>query len=449
MFFSTWSLGIGRGLRLCVNQKGERIRGFDVNTLTVIATEGYEQFAENLQKEIEEDTGIRFGIVEEHQFAAISTQDADGERKSLGFEQSKALWTYLKESGFIDSRGKIQDSLRTALAKETLVLPEEFKEHALQVRQILRKLAGKLEIKNADERKPVRTRQAVLQSEEFKSLWNRIKHKTTYRVQFDNEQLIKTCIEAIKKAPSITKTRLQWRKADLAIGRAGVAANETGASAPIVLEEKDIELPDLLTDLQDKTQLTRKSIARILIESERLDDFKRNPQQFIELAAEAIQRAKRLAVVDGIKYQRLGDEEYYAQELFESEELTGYMKNMLAATKSVHEHVIYQQNTEASFAQELEKNEAIKVYAKLPGWFKVPTPLGTYNPDWAVLVEKDGAERLFFVVETKSSLFEDDLRDREGAKIECGKAHFAALSVGENPAKYVVATKVDDLFANS
>jgi type III restriction enzyme len=440
---------IGRGLRLCVNQKGERIRGFDVNTLTVIATEGYEQFAENLQKEIEEDTGIRFGIVEEHQFAAISTQDADGERKSLGFEQSKALWTYLKESGFIDSRGKIQDSLKTALANETLVLPQEFKEHTLQVRQILRKLAGKLEIKNADERKPVRTRQAVLQSEEFKSLWNRIKHKTTYRVQFDNEQLIKTCIEAIKKAPPITKTRLQWRKAGLAIGRAGVAANETGASAPIVLEEKDIELPDLLTDLQDKTQLTRKSIARILIESERLDDFKRNPQQFIELAAEAIQRAKRLAVVDGIKYQRLGDEEYYAQELFESEELTGYMKNMLAATKSVHEHVIYQQNTEASFAQELEKNEAIKVYAKLPGWFKVPTPLGTYNPDWAVLVEKDGAERLFFVVETKSSLFEDDLRDREGAKIECGKAHFAALSVGENPAKYIVATKVDDLFADS
>jgi type III restriction enzyme len=438
---------IGRGLRLCVNQKGERIRGFDVNTLTVIATEGYEQFAENLQKEIEEDTGIRFGIVEEHQFAAISTLDADGERKSLGFEQSKALWTYLKESGLIDSRGKIQDSLKTALAKETLVLPQEFKEHTLQVRQILRKLAGKLEIKNADERKPVRTRQAVLQSEEFKSLWNRINHKTTYRVQFDNEQLIKTCIEAIKKAPPITKTRLQWRKADLAIGRAGVAANETGASAPIVLEEKDIELPDLLTDLQDKTQLTRKSIARILIESERLDDFKRNPQQFIELAAEAIQRAKRLAVVDGIKYQRLGDEEYYAQELFESEELTGYIKNMLAATKSVHEHVIYQQNTEASFAQELEKNEAIKVYAKLPGWFKVPTPLGTYNPDWAVLVEKDGAERLFFVVETKSSLFEDDLRDREGAKIECGKAHFAALSVGENPAKYVVAATLNDLFS--
>ena len=139
-----------------------------------------------------------------------------------------------------------------------------------------------------------------------------------------------------------------------------------------------------MTDLQDKTQLTRRTIVRILTDSVRLNDFKRNPQQFIELAGEAINRAKRLAIVDGIKYQRLGDEYYYAQELFEQEELTGYLKNMLTDTqKSVFEHVVYDSDTEASFAKELEKNEAVKVYAKLPGWFKVPTPLGSYNPDWA------------------------------------------------------------------
>lgn len=113
--------------------------------------------------------------------------------------------------------------------------------------------------------------------------------------------------------------------------------------------------------------------------SRRVEDFKRNPQQFIELAAEAINRCKRLAVVDGIKYQRLGDEHYYAQELFEKEELTGYLKNMLNAEKAVHEQVIYDSGTEAAFADELEKNVAIKVYAKLPGWFVVPTPLGNYN----------------------------------------------------------------------
>ena len=120
---------------------------------------------------------------------------------------------------------------------------------------------------------------------------------------------------------------------------------------------------------------------------------------------------------------------------------------MIDANKSVHEQVVYQSDTERTFAEQLEKNEAIKVYAKLPGWFRVPTPLGAYNPDWAVLVEKDGTERFYFVVETKSSLFTDDLRDRESAKIKCGEAHFDALAVGENPARFIKATQLDDLMA--
>jgi len=141
----------------------------------------------------------------------------------------------------------------------------------------------------------------------------------------------------------------------------------------------------------------------------------------------------------------LGEEQFYAQELFSHEELTGYMKNLLDAEKSVYEQVVYDSGTEHDFASQLEMNNAIKVYAKLPGWFKVPTPLGSYNPDWAVLVEQDGGERLYFVVETKSSLFTEALRDKESAKIECGRAHFDALAMGENPAKYLVATKFEDL----
>jgi type III restriction enzyme len=186
----------------------------------------------------------------------------------------------------------------------------------------------------------------------------------------------------------------------------------------------------------------------ILIESGRLSDFKRNPQAFIELAADIINRTKRLALVDGIKYQRIGDQDFYAQELFEREELTGYLKNMLTNTqKSVYEHVIHDSaGVERTFAEQMEKNDAVKVYAKLPGWFKIPTPLGTYNPDWAVLLEVDGRERLYFVVETKDSLFTDDLRDQEAAKIACGEAHFQALVRDNNPAKYVQATKLEDVF---
>lgn len=436
---------IGRGLRLCVNQEGQRLRGFDINTLTVIATESYEQFADNLQKEIEADTGIRFGIVQEHQFAAVVVKGEDGKESPLGFEQSKVLWAHLKSQGYIDAKGKVQDTLKVALKNGTLVVPTEFEAQRGQIAEMLRKLSGRLEIKNADDRKPIRTRQAVLLSPEFKALWDRIKHKTTYRVQFDNEKLIDGCVKTFRDAPPISKTRLQWRKADISIGKGGVDTKEKAGADTVTLNEGDIELPDLLTDLQDRTQLTRKTITRILTESGRLNDFKRNPQQFIELAGEIINRQKRIALVDGIKYQRLGDEQFYAQELFEKEELTGYLKNMLNAEKSVYEKVVYDSDTERDFASQLEMNNAIKVYAKLPGWFRVPTPLGSYNPDWALLVEQDGAERLYFVVETKSSLFTDDLRDKESAKIECGKAHFTALATGKNPARYLVATKFEDL----
>ncbi len=437
---------IGRGLRLCVNQEGQRLRGFDINTLTVIATESYEQFADNLQKEIEADTGIRFGIVQDHQFAAVVVKGEDGKEAPLGFEKSKVLWAHLKVHGYIDAKGKVQDSLKVALKNGTLVVPAEFEAQRGQIAEMLRKLSGKLEVKNADERKQIRTRQAVLNSPEFKALWDRIKQKTTYRVQFDNEKLIQSCVDVLRSDQfQIAKTRLQWRKADISIGKGGIDAKEKKGADTVTLNEGDIELPDLLTDLQDRTQLTRKTITRILTESGRLNDFKRNPQQFIELTGEIINRQKRMALVDGIKYQRLGEDQFYAQELFSHEELTGYLKNLLDAEKSVYEQVVYDSATERDFATQLEMNNAIKVYAKLPGWFKVPTPLGTYNPDWAVLVEQDAGERLYFVVETKSSLFTDDLRDKESAKIECGKAHFTALATGENPVKYLVATKFEEL----
>ena len=245
------------------------------------------------------------------------------------------------------------------------------------------------------------------------------------------------------------KARVRIRKADLSIGKGGVEAKERDKNSGtiVTIEEGDIPLPDVLTDLQDRTQLTRKSLVRILTECGRLGDFKRNPQAFIEIAGEIINRTKRLAVVDGIKYQRVGEEHYYAQELFKQEELTGYLRNILKDTeKSVFEHVVYDSGgVERTFAEQLERNEAVKVYAKLPSWFKVPTPLGTYNPDWAVLVSVDGDDHLYFVVETKGSLFTDDLRDGEAAKVACGEAHFHALAMKKNPAKYIKANKFEDI----
>ena len=382
---------IGRGLRLCVNQQGERQRGFDINTLTVVATERYEDFAAKLQKEIEDETGIRFGIVERHSFA-----------QQIGIEASQAVWEHLKGLGYISAQGKVQDSLRAALSAETLTVPPDLTAKLPQITNVLRKLAGGLEIKDADARKSVGVRRAVLDSLEFKELWDRVKGKTTYRVDFDNDALLATCVAKVREAPPIPKTRLQWRKADLAIGKAGVEAVEKAGAATVNLDESNVELPDLLTVLQDRTQLTRRSLCHILTESGRLADFKRNPQQFIDQTAELTNRSKRLALVDGIRYQRLGDTQFYAQELFEEQELSAYLnKNAFPVTKSVHEYVIYDSAPELNFARELEKNTAVKLYTKLPSWFKVPTPLGPYNPDWAVLIDTDAGERLYFVVETK------------------------------------------------
>lgn len=303
---------IGRGLRLAVNQNGERLRGFEVNTLTIIATESYEQFAENLQKEIEADSGIRLGLVEPHQFASIFVTEEDGQQTPLGFDRSRVLWEYFKTQGYIDVQGNIRDALQKALKDGTWALPAEFEMQRDQITGVLRKLSGRLEVRNADERKQMDALQPGLRNPEFKALWDHGKHTTSYPVQFDNEKLVQDCIRAVQDMPPTVKNHLQWHKADLVVGKAGVKTAKQTVAKTGMLDEVDIELPelpklpDLLTDLQERTQFTRRTIQRILSDSRRLGDFKRNPQQFIEWAAQAINRCKRLALANEIKYQSMG-----------------------------------------------------------------------------------------------------------------------------------------------
>ncbi len=207
-------------------------------------------------------------------------------------------------------------------------------------------------------------------------------------------------------------------------------------------------LPDILTILQNQTDLTRKTIARILDQSWTLKDFKINPQKYIEEVANIINRKKRLLLVDGIKYTRIGDETYSCQELFLNNELTGYLsKNLYEARKFTHEYVVYDSNVEKTFAETFEANDAIKLYTKLPSEFKIKTPLGFYNPDWAVLVEEEGKEKLYFVVETKGSIKSEDLRDVEQKKIHCGREHFKALNTDVEFEAYDDSNKfIDDIY---
>ncbi len=421
---------IGRGLRISVNQDGERVHGFEVNTLTVMANESYEDFAAQLQKEIEKDEGIKFGVVEKHLFANVLVLGDDGTTSHLGTEASTELFDHFQRLGYIDTRGKVQDTLRIALKNKALDLPEAYTEQAPQIAHVLKKVAGKLNINDADKRISVSVKRAVLESEEFKALWDRIKFKTTFRVDFDPEKLITKCAEEISTGLVVGKARFVYRKSQAEITRGGVAMADPTQSIH-VYEARDFELPDLLTYLQNETNLTRKTLVAILKQSGTLPKFKNNPQKYIEQVAATIKQQMRLFIVDGIKYQKLGDSHFFAQELFEKEELYGYLhKNMLESTKSVYDHVVYDSSVEADFAKQFESSDDIKVYAKLPGWFKIDTPLGSYNPDWAVLVEIDGKARLYFVVETKGTPLAGALRSAEQAKIKCGQAHFEAIGNG-------------------
>jgi type III restriction enzyme len=423
---------IGRGLRLAVNQDGERVHGFEVNTLTVMANESYEQFVEQLQKEIEDEEGIRFGVVEKHLLASVVIETADHQQTYLGAEASETIWGHLFDQNYIDKNGKVQDALRTDINNNAVDLPVAYQPYASQIISALKKVAGSLNIKNQADKKPIALNKALFLGDEFKQLWERIKYQTTFRVEFDVDALIGKCIDDIKNELVVGKAKFVYSKGKAVIERSGIGLNDIHESRS-VYEAHDYKLPDIVSYLQNETQLTRRSLVTILLQCGRLNDFKNNPQKFVDEVSAIIKRQMRHFIVDGIKYEKIGDNHYYAQELFETEELVGYLnKNMLEAKKSVYDHVVYDSDVEAEFARSFEKSQDVKVYAKLPSWFKIETPLGNYNPDWAVLIDYDGGEKLYFVVETKGTIIGDMLRPIEKAKINCGRAHFEALgeSVG-------------------
>ncbi len=418
---------IGRGLRLAVNQDGERVHGFDVNTLTVMANESYEDFVSQLQKEIEEEEGIRFGVVEKHLFANIVIETEDHKPAYLGAELSEKIWNHMFDAEYIDKSGKVKDKLRTDIKNNAVDLPQELQDHAGLITTLLKKVAGNLNIKNACDKKPVTLNKAIYLGEEFKQLWERIKYKTTFRVEFNVNTLIDQCVDEIKNHLIVGKTKFIYEKGLTKIERGGIGVAETSQSTHIY-DAKDYALPDIVSYLQNETNLTRRTLVAILTQCGRLQDFKNNPQKFTDEVSTIIKRQMRHFIVDGIKYEKIGDDHYYAQELFEDQELIGYLnKNMLEAKKSVYDHVVYDSEVEAEFARSFEQSNNVKVYAKLPGWFKIETPLGSYNPDWAVLVDHDEGEKLYFVVETKGTILGDMLRPIEKAKIDCGRAHFKVL----------------------
>ncbi|EFG8169423.1 TPA: DEAD/DEAH box helicase family protein [Escherichia coli] len=435
---------LGRGLRLCVNQEGERVRDDSINILTVVASENYEAYAERLQSEIENETGIRFGIIEKDAFAHVVT-NSGSESKAIGVSGSNEIWTWLITEGYLEKSGKISKSLSKALHENTFILMEKYLSVQKHIEAILHKSNTRLNINNAEERVKVKYRKENFNSPYFNELWKRIKYKTVYKLDFSEEKLVEACAKSIEEMPAVDKATLNFSKAVITKDRSGldvkVLANGTTTS---VIEVSGQQLPDLLSVLQDKTGLTRRSLVQILKESGRINDFIKNPNSFIKEVITRINYVKSLSIIDGIKYYPISSENY-AQSLFNEKELTGYTRRMFkAGNKSLHEYINVDSDIEREFAKDLEMQEEVKLYTKLPNWFKIPTPLGNYNPDWALVINKNGEDNIYFVVETKSNLL--TLRDNESGKIKCGEAHFESLTpLNENPAKYACAIKYEYL----
>ena len=438
---------IGRGLRLCVNQDGRRVKGFDVNTLTVVANESYEEFASQLQHEIEkEDKGIKFGTLEYHSFANIPIKQEDGSLEYLGEQKSKAIFDYFVSVDYIDNNGKVKEILKQDLKNDELKVPEEFSNIKEQIQTITKKRAGKLNIKDNSKKQLVQLKNEVFLDPEFIKLWDSIKYKTVYSIEFETEELIDKCSRAIISDLNCDSAVVISKLAKLEMSEAGIETKEIDSSISGTIDDVSY-YPDIITFLQNKTNLTRKTIVKILIQSKTLHIFKRNPQSYMTEVARIIQRQLRNLILNGIKYTKLGDDCYYAQELLKENPLYGYLeKNMIEAPSNKYpfSHVVYDSDNEASFAEKFENNRNILKYVKLPSKFKIPTPLGPYNPDWAVLVDQNGERKLYFVLETKREnlqiALDDDLRQNEKDKIYCGRKHFEALNTN---AQFETVTNFD------
>ena len=498
---------VGRGLRLCVNQDGERIEDKNINVLHVMANESFAEFASTLQKEIEDETGVKFGVLQLSLFSGMVYEDrreverqvtveqaqavvqalktsgvineagqvvsvvepkeielpkalepvkevvqaiveraepvvAESlagtaytetvvEEKTLSYDDAHELMDHFERKGYITSTGKVKDTMKNALKNGTLDLPQKYEAARERFERIIANADRRPPIRDASRDVVVHLNKQVMLSPEFLELWNKIKQKTAYRVNIDTEQLVENCVKALREMPHIPKTRLVSQTADIHIEQAGISHIQREMRTMDIANDYQ-SLPDIITAISDETLLTPATVNRILVESGRCGDFLNNPEAFLEQTVELIRNHRHALAIDGIRYVKLDGQEYYVQEIFDTAELIANLdRNAVKVEHSVYDYVIYDSPTvEKPMAEALDNDPDVKMYFKIPSRFKIETPIGTYNPDWAVYLTKNGEEKLYFVLETKGTANFIHLQPSEQMKIHCGKEHFKTLDSG-------------------
>jgi len=425
---------IGRGLRLPVDQNGARVFDESVNKLHVMANESYEDFARALQTEYEEDCGVTFGKVSLTALSKV-TRVVDGVEQPVGRDAAETIRAALVAQKMIDADGKLQPAFQPTAKDFRLELPDAYKDLAPSLIDLLASYQIERLVRRDRDEGVNRLKKEVQLSPEFQALWDRIKPRTTYRVEFSTDDLVARAVYAIKGMQKIEPPKILLRTGAIGVTKAGITTQ-----AMAVSEESPAfafsALPDILAYLQNETELTRKTLVRILKESGRLGEIFVDPQRFLDAVAAILKHELHRLLVDGIKYERLpgaGPEAEWEMRLFESEELINYL-DALQVKKSVYEYVLYDSEVEREFARQLDSRDDIKLFVKLPRWFEVDTPVGKYVPDWAIVRHHD--ETVYLVRETKGTKDFLKLRTSEADKVRCGQRHFEAIGV---PFKVVVS----------
>ena len=454
---------VGRGLRLSVNQNGERmdasILGEDVhniNVLTVIANESYDAFAKGLQTELAEIITDRPKKVTADLFKDKFIQDTDGNNEIITGEMANIIYEELVTNGYV-KRGELTDKYYEDKKAGTLVMPEEVKDSTDSIVRILDMIYDVKGMTPEDARKndiDIKVNQDALNKKEFQSLWKKINVKSIYAVDFEGQELIDKSISALNSKLEVSKINVVITtgamssiksKQDLFDGLAFDSKATQSKTENISSVATSIKY-DLVGKLVDNTGLTRNTIVKILqgIEKVKFDLFKSNPEEFIIKVGNLINEQKATLIVQHISYTKIDGDDVYDTSIFTEPTLKGkFGINAIATAKNIYDHLLYDSTIEKDFAEKLEQAQDVVVYVKLPKGFYISTPVGKYNPDWAIAFNQEHIKHIYFVAETKGNMSSLELRDIEKAKIECAKKHFNSISNDE--VKYDVISNYSEL----
>lgn len=440
---------VGRGLRLCVNQEGERmdtnVLGNDVhnvNILTVIASESYDSFAKGLQNEIAEAVADRPTTVTAELFIGKVIKDENGNEQIVDGDTGRAIHFDLIVNGYIDKKGVLTDKYYEDKANGELKVAEEVADSAASVIEIIDSIYDSRAMQPENARSnnvELEVDESKLAMPEFKALWEKINAKSVYVVDFDTEELIRKSIDSLDRKLRVSKIYFKVEtgameqiksKEDLVNG-ASFVKEESASYGNVVAASSNIKY-DLIGKLVDETGLTRKAVIQILqgIQPETFNQFKNNPEEFIIKAAALINDEKATAIIEHITYDVMDDK--YGTDVFTDPTIKGRLGvNAMKAKKHLYDHIVYDSSNEQAFATELDTNTNVAVYVKLPDGFYISTPVGHYNPDWAIAFYEGTVKHIYFVAETKGSMNSMQLRLIEESKIHCAREHFKAISNGE------------------